>query len=95
MRRLSSKAITIRDVARRAGVSVATVSNVLNGQKKVRSTSYERVTEAATALNYRADPAAAWLRTGRSRVVAAVTPNLENPFFTSVIARTLESAVNA
>lgn len=86
MRRLSSKAITIRDVARRAGVSVATVSNVLNGQKKVRSTSYERVTEAATALNYRADPAAAWLRTGRSRVVAAVTPNLENPFFTSVIA---------
>lgn len=86
MRRAPSKVITIRDVARRAGVSVATVSNVLNGQKKVRSTSYERVTEAAKALNYRADPAAAWLRTGRSRVVAAVAPNLENPFFTAVIA---------
>lgn len=83
---MAGKVVTIRDVARRAGVSVATVSNVLNGQKKVRSVSYERVTEAARELDYRADPAAAWLRTGRSRVVAAVVPNLENPFFTGMIA---------
>lgn len=82
---MAGKVVTIRDVARRAGVSVATVSNVLNGQKRVRSISFERVTEAARELNYRADPAAAWLRTGRSRVIAAVAPNLENPFFTAMI----------
>ena len=83
---MASKGVTIRDVARRAGVSVATVSNVLNGQKKVRSASFERVTEAARELNYRADPAAAWLRSGRSRVIATLSPNLENPFFSGMVA---------
>lgn len=86
MSRIAGKGVTIRDVARRAGVSVATVSNVLNGQKKVRSASYERVTEAARELNYRADPAAAWLRSGRSRVIATLSPNLENPFFAGMVA---------
>lgn len=84
--RIASKVVTIRDVARHAGVSVATVSNVLNGQKKVRNLSYERVTEAARELNYRPDPAAAWLRSGRSRVVASLSPNLENTFFSGMIA---------
>lgn len=86
MSRIAVKGVTIRDVARRAGVSVATVSNVLNGQKKVRSASFERVTEAARELNYRADPAAAWLRSGRSRVIATLAPNLENPFFAGMVA---------
>lgn len=86
MSRIASKGVTIRDVARRAGVSVATVSNVLNGHKKVRSVSFERVTEAARELNYRADPAAAWLRSGRSRVIATLSPNLENPFFAGMVA---------
>lgn len=83
---MSGKAATIKDVAKLAKVSAATVSNVLGGQKPVRQVSRDAVLHAVAALNYQADPAAAYLRTGRSRVIAAVVPSLENPFFSTFVA---------
>lgn len=77
---------TIRDVARAAGVSPATVSNVLGGVKPVRAASAERVRAAARALGYEVDRAASQLRSGRARIVAVLVPSLENPFFTSIVA---------
>ena len=76
----------MKDVAKRAGVSIATVSNVLSGEKQVRAKSREQVLAAVKALNYRINPAASHLRSGRSKIVAAVVPTLDNPFFPTILA---------
>ena len=83
---MKPRIVTIKDVAKRAGVSAATVSNVLSGDKLVRASSREKVLSAVSELNYRINPAASYLRRGRSRIIAAVVPSLENPFFTAIIA---------
>ena len=76
---------SIRDVAARAGVSTATVSNVLNG-RRVRDDGIDRaVRDAAAALGYRASEAASNLRRSRSRVVGMVVPDLRNPFFARLV----------
>ncbi|MGJ6964173.1 LacI family DNA-binding transcriptional regulator [Streptosporangium sp. G11] len=62
--------MTITDVARRAGVSRQTVSNVLNSPELVREETRDRVREAIEALGYRASQAARQMRTGRSRLIA-------------------------
>lgn len=85
--------VSMREVAARAGVSTATVSNVLSGRKAVDPVLAERVRAAAAALDYRIDRAASQLRSGKARVVAVLVPSLENPFFTSIVAG-LERAAN-
>lgn len=85
--------VSMREVAARAGVSTATVSNVLSGRKAVDPLLAERVRAAAAALDYRVDRAASQLRSGKARVVAVLVPSLENPFFTSIVAG-LERAAN-
>jgi DNA-binding LacI/PurR family transcriptional regulator len=82
----------IRDVARRAGVSIATVSNVLNHPDLVASATRHRVLEAIAALGYIRNDSARQLRAGRSRQIAIVVLDLANPFFTDVVSGT-ESAV--
>lgn len=86
--------VTMRDVAARAGVSAATVSNVLSGRRGVDPALAERVRAAARALDYRVDRLASQLRTGRARVVAMLVPSIENPYFTALIAA-LERLVRA
>lgn len=83
---MRTSAVTIKDVARLAGVSAATVSNVLSGEKPVRESSREQVLKAVGELDYRVNLAASHLRRGRSRIIAAVVPSLENPFFPSILA---------
>ena len=80
------KAATVKDVAEKAGVSPATVSNVLGGRKNVNADMAARVHAAAAELGYEADRAASFLRSGQSRIVAMMVPSLDNPFFTSIIA---------
>lgn len=72
---------TIRDVALRAGVSVATVSYVLNGKKQVSDGVTARVVAAASELNYRPSRSARALRKGHSNTVGLVLPDITNPFF--------------
>ncbi len=73
--------VTIRDVARAAGVSVATVSRVFNRPDLVTAALRTRVREAAERLGYLADGAARALASRRSRVIGAIVPTLDNPVF--------------
>jgi LacI family transcriptional regulator len=82
---MAEKAISINDVARRAGVSPGTVSNVLTGRKPVSAKLVRKVEAAVKALDYRADPRASMLRSGEARMIAVLVPDLDNPFFTSVV----------
>lgn len=79
-----ARAISIRDVAERAGVSVGTVSNVLNRRDKVSVAAAERVRAAIDELGYVRNDAARQLRAGRSTTVGLVVLDVRNPFFTDV-----------
>lgn len=72
---------TIKDVARAAGVSSATVSHVLNGTRTVSDELRERVLKVVAELNYRPSRIAASLRTKRSQSILLVIPDITNPFF--------------
>jgi LacI family transcriptional regulator len=76
---------TLQDVAKRARVSIATVSHVLNDTKQVTASVRERVLKAASDLNYRANHFGRSLRTGTSRTLGAVVPDLTNPFFPELL----------
>lgn len=76
---------TISDVAKAAGVSVATVSRALRGVGRVSPDTRERVLEAATQLHYVASPAATSLVSGRSRGIAVVVPYFNRWFFATVV----------
>lgn len=83
---------TIHDVARVAGVSAATVSKVLRGVSTVKRENARRVHDAVKALDYRMDPLASGLRNEHRRIIGAVTPDLESPFFGALVTG-LEKAV--
>jgi LacI family transcriptional regulator len=84
---MTLKRPTIRDVATRAGVSTATVSNVFSGSKPVNAELRERVEEAARDLSYRVDRAASQLRSGQAKVIGVLVPDLDDVFFTSLVSR--------
>ena len=75
----------IRDVARKAGVSVASVSFALNGQPGVAKDTRRRILAAAAELGYRANPQAQALRRGRTTTYGLVIRNFSNPFFLEVL----------
>jgi LacI family transcriptional regulator len=82
---MAGRAPTIRDVASRAGVSVATASNVVNGNRPVGEASRRRVDEAIAALDYRLDRAASALRGKSTRLVGMVVPDITNVFFAGLV----------
>ncbi|HUI53859.1 MAG TPA: LacI family DNA-binding transcriptional regulator [Bryobacteraceae bacterium] len=75
---------TMKQVAERAGVSVATVSYVLNDTRKVRPETEQRVLSAAKELGYSPNTAARSLVVGRSSMVGLIVPDLGNPFFPEI-----------
>ena len=84
---MDRKRVTIKDVAAKAGVSIATVSNVFSGTKPVNPDLRERVEQAANELSYQVDRAASQLRSGQARVVGVLVPDLDDTFFTSLVSR--------
>ena len=79
-----SQRATIQSVAERAGVSIATVSNVLNSNGRVGADSRKRVLEAIEALAYRRNSLASSLRSRRSRLIGLVIPDITNSFFATI-----------
>jgi len=84
-RRRRGAAVTIHDVAARAGVSVATVSRVLNGKELVREETSRQVLEVAKSLRYVPNVAARTLSIRRSQTIGIVLPEVHGEFFSEVI----------
>ena len=85
---------TIKDVAKRAGVSPITASRVINDSGYVRESTRRRVEEAVGALGYVPNRIARSLRSKRTHTLALVVSDITNPFWTTV-ARGVEDVANA
>jgi LacI family repressor for deo operon, udp, cdd, tsx, nupC, and nupG len=85
---------TMQDVAKRAGVSTATVSRVLSEPDRVAEATRERVMAAVRHLGYAPNNAAKTLRTLRTQKILVTVPDISNPFFSQVI-RGVEEAAHA
>ena len=92
---MTQQKVTIRDVARVAGLSVASVSRALSGVRRVRPEIAQRVTEAADVLGYRPHSVARALSLGSTSTIGLVVPDILSPFFPALaeaIERSLRSA---
>lgn len=85
------KKITIADVAKKASVSRATVSRVLNNNKSVNPTLQKRVLATAKELGYQPNRAAQRLRSNTSDVIGVIVSDIQSPFFVSLV-RGIEDA---
>ena len=81
---VSEMLVTIRDVARVAGVSISTVSRALAAPEMVAEATRIHVEETARSMGYQPNRAARGLVTGRTGCIGLVVPDLENPFFGSI-----------
>ncbi len=89
---MSTKALSIRDIAAKANVSITTVSFILNGKAVERNISkavIQRVEEIVEADGYKPNQIARSLRTGNSQIIGLIVEDIANPFFAG-IARLLE-----
>jgi DNA-binding LacI/PurR family transcriptional regulator len=84
--------VRLRDVADRAGVSVKTVSNVVNGYVHVAPETRSRVQAILDEMGYRPNLAARHLRTGRTGVIALALPELDNPYFAELTGFVVQAA---
>lgn len=85
-------AATLRDVAEHAKVSVRTVSNVVSGYEHVSERMRQRVQAAIEQLDYRPNPVARTLRTGRTGVLALVVPEIDVPYFAELAREIINAA---
>lgn len=85
--------VTLEDVARQAGVSLATASRALNGsERKVREDLRVKVIDAAAKLNYAVNAHAQAMARGRTNVVGLVVHDISDPFFSTIAAGMMQSA---
>jgi DNA-binding LacI/PurR family transcriptional regulator len=77
--------VTIREIAKRAGVSTGTVSHVINGTAKVREKLRYRVLEAIRSLGYQPSQLGRALRRNQTSMFGMIIPDVTNPFFPAVI----------
>lgn len=82
---MNMRRVTQQDVAAAAGVSVMTVSRVINGARNVAPATRDHVQGVMDELGYVPNALARGLSSDRSRVIGVVVPDMANPFFTSII----------
>jgi LacI family transcriptional regulator len=84
---MSTTAVTLRDVAKRAGVHAGTASRALNPQTRslVNQVTAKKVMEAATELGYRPNSMARGLKINRSFTIGVLVPDLTNPLFPPIV----------
>ncbi len=91
--RTGLRPMSIRDVAKRAGVSTATVSRALHHDTRVNATTAERVWRAIRELNYYPNTHARSLASGRSHITGLVVSDITNPFFPELVQSFAEAAL--
>ena len=84
---------TIQDVARKAGVSTATVSRVLNNRNVVSENTAVKVEQAIHELNYEPSVLGRNLRTSESRLLLVLIPSIANSFYTEIIRGIEDTAI--
>ncbi|MDX3243201.1 LacI family DNA-binding transcriptional regulator [Streptomyces sp. ME18-1-4] len=84
--------VTIQDVAKAAGVSPMTVSNVINDHPNVRPSTREKVLEAMARLDYRVNVAARNLRKGRTGIIGLAVPEVNSPYYGRLAAGIIAAA---
>jgi len=77
--------ITVHQIAEAAGVSIGTVSNVINGSPTVREKLRHRVLSAIRSLGYQPNQLSRGLRLNRTNIIGMIVPDITNPFFPSVV----------
>ncbi|GAB3063870.1 LacI family DNA-binding transcriptional regulator [Salinicoccus sesuvii] len=77
--------VTLKDLAKEVGVSVATVSRVLNNSGYASPEMRKRVMQAAERMNYKPNEVARALNTSRSNIIGVLVPDISNPYFPKVI----------
>ncbi len=85
-------AVTMNDVARAAGVSLKTVSNVLNDYEFIRPATKKRVQDAIAELGYEANLTARSLRSGKTRMLGLVLSDLSAPYYAELASRLMKAA---
>lgn len=86
--------VTIKDIARKVGVSIATVSMVINNKdSRISERTKQRINEAIRELNYHPNIAARSLMTSETKTVGLIIPDVSNPFFAD-FAKNLESRLS-
>ncbi len=77
--------VTMRDVAKHAGVSTATVSHVINETRFVSEETREKVLKSIEALGYSPNEVARIFKTGRKNLIGCIVPDIANSFFATII----------
>jgi LacI family transcriptional regulator len=83
--RVNEKAATIYDIAKLAGVNPSTVSRALTTPGRINATTEAKVREAAKQLNYRVNPFARALPTGKTKMIALMVSDITNPVFFKLV----------
>jgi DNA-binding LacI/PurR family transcriptional regulator len=84
--------VNLKEIAERAGVSLATVSNVVNGYRPVGEQTRQRVQQAIDELGYAPNLSARHLRAGRTGIIALAIPELNNPYFAELASAAIREA---
>ena len=92
MKQLETSRVTIDEVAKRARVSISTVSRVINGLDRVHPATRQRVLDAVQALNYQPSALAKGLATQQTRSLGFVIPTISDPFYLGIVRGVEEAA---
>lgn len=89
---MNEKKISMVDIARLSGVSIATVSRILNKNGRYSKETEQRVLEVIKAHDYKVNPNAKGLRTNRTQTIGVIVPDITNEFFAQIV-RSIESYI--
>ncbi|WP_417091054.1 LacI family DNA-binding transcriptional regulator, partial [Marvinbryantia sp.] len=86
---------TLKDVAREAGLTVGTVSRVLNNRGYISGQTREKVYDVMKRLNYQPNEMARSLSKQKSNTIGVIVPHIVHPFFSKVISNLEQAAYNS